>query len=330
MNFVLIFYFMFAGWPGEVSPSAEFPRAQISNGLIEAGLLLPDSAIGYYQGTRFDWSGVIETLEYKGHTYFGQWFKKYDPKRHDAIMGPVEEFEPVGYEAASVGDIFLKIGVGALVKKTDKPYSSFNLYDIRNPGKWKVKKGVNQVEFTQHLKDAKGYSYVYRKTVRLQQGRPELVLEHSLKNTGKLTIETNVYDHNFYLIDNEPTGPEIKIKFPFELQGTGRGLGTFAKFNGNEINYTRNLNEREDMYIGPLEGFGKGAEDYDFRIENQKSGAGVRIIGDKPLSRMVFWASPTVSCPEPYIHIKAEPGKEFTWKITYQFYELPKAVSSLP
>jgi hypothetical protein len=70
-------------------------------------------------------------------------------------------------------------------------------------------------------------------------------------------------------------------------------------------------------------------KDYDFRIENHRSGAGVRIKGDKPLARMVFWASPTVSCPEPYIHIKADPGKEFKWAISYQFYELAKKGESV-
>ncbi len=66
---------------------ADFPQAEISNGLIKAKLLLPDAQSGYYQSTRFDWSGVMESLEYKGHSYFGQWFKKYDPKINDAIMG---------------------------------------------------------------------------------------------------------------------------------------------------------------------------------------------------------------------------------------------------
>src|SRR5579862_6769873 len=74
--------------------AAEFPQAEIANGAggIRAKLLLPDAERGYYRGTRFDWSGVIASLEYKGHNYFGQWFEKYDPKLHDAIMGPVEEF----------------------------------------------------------------------------------------------------------------------------------------------------------------------------------------------------------------------------------------------
>jgi hypothetical protein len=73
--------------------AAEFPSAEISNGLITAELYLPDPEKGYYRGTRFDWSGNMYSLKTKDHEYFGQWFEKYDPKLHDAIMGPVEEFK---------------------------------------------------------------------------------------------------------------------------------------------------------------------------------------------------------------------------------------------
>ena len=69
--------------------AAQAPQAAISNGVIQAKLFLPDPEQGYYRGTRFDWSGVISSLQYKGHEYFGQWFENYDPKIHDAITGPV-------------------------------------------------------------------------------------------------------------------------------------------------------------------------------------------------------------------------------------------------
>ena len=69
-----------------------YPTAHISNGLVNAVVYLPDAKTGYYRGSRFDWSGVIGCLTYKGHNYFGVWFPHYDPYLHDAITGPVEEF----------------------------------------------------------------------------------------------------------------------------------------------------------------------------------------------------------------------------------------------
>src|SRR5687768_9293365 len=95
---------------------AEFPEARISNRTITARLYLPHAEQGYYRGTRFDWSGVISSLKVNGHEYFGQWFDKYDPQLHDAIMGPVEEFltadSTLGYEEAAPGGTFIRIGVG--------------------------------------------------------------------------------------------------------------------------------------------------------------------------------------------------------------------------
>src|SRR3954468_2801637 len=95
----------------ELSIAAEAPEAEISNGALRAKLYLPDAENGYYRATRFDWSGVISSLEYKGHNYFGKWFEKYDPKIHDAIMGPVEEFRTngsgLGYEEAKAGETFI-------------------------------------------------------------------------------------------------------------------------------------------------------------------------------------------------------------------------------
>ncbi|HSU49751.1 MAG TPA: hypothetical protein VLJ41_04155 [Segetibacter sp.] len=320
MKKTLLLGLVLLGWNSYASPNEEFPSASISNNIVDATLLLPNQEKGYYQATRFDWSGVIESLEYDGHSYFGQWFKNYNPKTHDAIKGPVEEFEPIGYDDAKVGDEFIKIGVGALSKTSDKPYSSFVLYDIKNPGIWKVKTKKDEVQFTQELKDESGYGYIYTKIVHLQKGKPELVLEHSVKNTGTKNIETNVYDHNFFMIDGEPTGPNIRIKFPFDISGTGRGIGTLADLKSREINFLRVLNDREDMYIGSLNGYANDATDYDIRIENTKSKAGVRIRGDQPLSKLVFWANPNTACPEPYIHIEAKPGQEFKWNIHYEFY----------
>lgn len=296
------------------------PQAAISNGIISAKLFLPDANKGYYQATRFDWSGVISSLEYKNHSFFGQWFETYSPKTHDAVMGPVEAFDPVGYDEAEPGGTFIKIGVGVLRKPVEKMYDSFKLYDIVNTGNWKITQEKDQVKFVQILHDSTGYGYVYAKTVRLIKGKPELVLEHSLKNTGKNVIETDVFDHNFPVIDKEPTGPAMKIIFPFVVKAEGKGWGVLAETKGNEIDFLREFDKKEQLYSTGLQGFGNTAKDYNFNIQNQKTGAGIRITGDRPLEKLVYWARSTTACPEPYIKLKVMPGKEIRWTIHYEFY----------
>ena len=125
--------------------SAQVPRAAIANARIRATLYVPDAQSGYYRGTRFDWSGVVASLEWKGHSYFGQWFERYDPKLHDAITGPVEEFltndAGLGYDEAKQGESFVRIGVGAVRKPDEASYRRFGTYDIVDPGTWTVNQG---------------------------------------------------------------------------------------------------------------------------------------------------------------------------------------------
>jgi hypothetical protein len=310
---------MVMGWAGFIV-RVDFPSAKITNGLIEAELYLPDASRGYYQGTRFDWSGVMPRLDYKGHSYFGIWNPApYDPKLHDAIAGPVEEFVAVGMNEAEIGGEFLKIGVGTLIKPDTKPYSFMTPYTLKNGGKWTVKTFKDKVEFTHELTDAAGYGYVYRKTVKLTKGKAELVLEHSLKNTGQKAIETQTYNHNFFMIDNEPTGPNIQTLFPYEVSAEGKGFGTVVKAENRMIAFTKEVSPGENVFSSGVKGFDATSLDYDILIQNLKTGAGVQIRGDKPLEKLVYWACHTTSCPEPYIKLSVKPQEEVKWKINYLF-----------
>jgi hypothetical protein len=308
-----------------------FPQADLSNGILHARFYLPDTANGYYRGSRFDWSGVMPDLAYKGHTYSGQWFEHYAPTIHDAIMGPVESFDPIGYDKAGPGGSFVAIGIGVLSRggdgdaardaMKDAPYSPFRYHPVINPGVWSVKKGAAKLTFKQTLQDTT-CSYVYEKTLQLVKGQARLVISHSLKNTGGQTIETNVYNHNLMQLDHRPVGPGLEVSFPFKITATGqRRFGTVADIRDRQIVFLQNPVKGEDVYA-ILGGYGEGAGDYDIKMENRNTGAGMRITCDRPLSKLVFWSSSTVACPEPYIHVKIAPGAVFTWTISYEFYEL--------
>ena len=297
----------------------KIPEAEITNGIIKVKIYLPDAENGYYRGSRFDWSGVIPDLEYKGHSYYGKWFHKYSPTNHDAIMGPVNDFAPLGYETAKVGESFVKIGIGVLVKPEEPRYSIVTPYKIINHGDWKINKKSYQIEFIQKIED-KDYSYEYKKLVNLPKGKSQLVLEHSLKNTGNKTIKTSVYNHNFLMIDEQPVDSNYVIKFPFELSGKMKGADTIAFIDNNQIKYKRQLLKKENAYFTDLYGFGDTARDYEIIVENRASKAGVNISGNRALSRLVFWSASTTVCPEPYININVEPGRTFKWKIVYNYY----------
>ena len=298
----------------------QFPQAEISNAQIHAKLYLPDPQAGYYRATRFDWSGAISSLEWNHHTYFGQWFDRYDPKLHDSITGPVEEFltngSGLGYDEAKPGESFVKIGVGALRRPDDAPFRQFATYDITDPGKWTVHQSSQEIEFTQELGDTGGYAYLYHKTLRLQGNH--LILEHRLRNTGRKTISTSVYEHNFFMLDGQASGPDTVLRFRFDPRAKA-DLHGLAETEEKSLHYLHEL-ERGQTVFTELNGYSGNAADNDIRVENAKTGAGVRQTGDHPLSKLVLWSIRTTVCPEAYIDLKVEPGKEVSWRIAYEFY----------
>lgn len=348
--------------------AAEPPTATIRNGKARATLILPDVRNGYYRGTRFDWSGSITNLEAAGHSYFGQWFARWDPLVHDSITGPVDDYAPLNYTEAKPGETFVKIGIGVLKKVDEQPYRFSAHYELLDTGKWSVRKGTDFVEFRHELGDPKsGYGYVYTKTVRLTAGKPQLTIEHALKNTGAKAIATNVYNHGFFMLDRQPTGPDITVTFPFDIKGN-REMSGLAEVRGKQIVYLTELQEnpprvdlpaaapaprtssprgalamapapaasapgpggnRRQTASTPVEGFSTtDAKDFDIAIENHKTGAGVRITGDRPLWRINFWSVRTTVCPEAYVEVKADPGQETRWRLTYDFYDLGRPTAS--
>lgn len=318
--------------------AADFPRAEISNGQITAKIYLPDARNGYYRSTRFDWSGAIYSLQYKGHEFYENWIDRIDPKVINwvhqgseivsgpcsALAGPVDEFQTVlGWNEAKPGGTFIKIGVGVL-RKTEGNYNRFFPYNVVDSGKWSVRKESDSIEFTQELNEpASGYGYVYRKVVRLAKGKPEMVIEHSLKNTGRLAIQSTVYNHNFVVLDKQPPGPDFTLRFPFQIKTMRQPNKELAEVRGNQIVFMRPLAGEDEVAV-PIQGFSDSVKDTEIIIENRKVGAGMRITGDRPLVRSLLWSIRTVLAIEPYISMDIGPGGEFTWKNIYEYYTIPR------
>jgi len=351
------------------------PSHQMTNGEITATVYLPDAKRGFYTTTRFDWSGAIGSLKYKGHDYYGIWFSKitdiydfgYEGPGKDvlsadftAMVGPAEEFGALGYDDVPAGGLFVKPGIGVL-KRDEMNYNHSRPYVIANGGKWDVKTSRDAVEFTHTLSESSiGFGYVYTKVLKLTPGKPQMTISHVLKNTGSKAIVTNVYNHNFTTIDKQATGPDIEITVPWSMtRAPGRGgrgpqgaapgaparqgpppvnpyaalaagerMGTqcaqeqmrsLASPQGNKIVYAKVL-EGSECYQAGFTGFGADTKDNDIRIENKKVGAGVHITGDRPLTRLGYWSIRTVVAPEPYIDLNVDPGQQFSWTYTYDYY----------
>lgn len=323
--------------PGVTAGAGEPPQAQIQNRQLRLKIYLPDAKDGFYRGVRFDWSGVVADLEFAGHHLYRPWFGSTDPEVRDfiykdgtivagtnsAMTGPAEEFQtPVGYESAKPGETFLKVGVGLLRKIDDTPYAFSKHFELVDGGKWTVQKNPTSITFTQVL-GGKGsdYAYVYTKTLRLVGDSSVLVIEHRLKNTGKLPIVTKLYDHNFLTVDGRDVGSGYSISVPYKIASTRLPDSKFVKMDGSTAEYVADLQGQDRVVFG-LQGFSSQASDNRFTVVNDAAKLRITIEGDRPLTNASVWSIRSVLAVEPFIDVQADPGKDARWSYTYTYTSL--------
>ena len=306
------------------------PHKDITNGIVSAKVYLPGEG-GFYRGTRFDRAGVVAHATYKGQDYGQYWFSSYSPAVHDfawlngqvtvstasGAAGPSEEFTAIGFNEASMGGKFLKIGVGILKRDTD-PYVFVHSYPVLNEGTRGYSATKTSVRLTQKLNDKEtGWGYSYVKTVKLIPGKAQMQIEHVLTNTGKKDLETSVYCHNFLSLSEG--NENVELTAPFTLAAGKPLAADAASVNGKTLKYLRAVKEGESV-TSPFTGFGASASDYDFKVVNTKTGFGQRIRADQPLSQINFWSIRTTFSWEPYIAISLKPGQTKRWTYTYDYF----------
>jgi hypothetical protein len=306
---------------------AAAPAIVIGNGKITARIAHIDAVHGFYNGTRFDQAGAVTSLKLNGKEFYGPWFERLAPEVLDytyvgdtvvagpdsAISGPVEEFAPLDFETKP--SPFVKIGVGVLYQPGTEPYDHYRHYRILDAGQRSTTFTKTSVTFRQVL-SSNGYSYVYEKTLQLAPGKPQLIITHSLKNTGSKLISTSVYDHNFLRL--KPGNAGVQVSFPFTLGATNPPAANLIRMQNKTLIYLRPMTAKERVSF-PVTGFGTTAEDYDFKIRDVKTGVGVRVQGDQPLTRVNIFSIDRVQSVEPTIAIELAPGAEKSWTYTYSY-----------
>jgi len=305
--------------------AANPPRHVLSDGRLKLTVLVPDATTGFYRGTRFDWSGVVEKAEINGHTLFGYWKATHDPTNHDDVPGTAEEFGtatspvagPLGYREAKPGQTFLKIGVGELEKIEEPRYRFTQRYKIVKPGAWEVITAHDSIAFRQEMRHPAGYGYRYFKQIRFLAGSdaPGFRITRTLLNSGTKRLETDHYAHHFMTIDGDPIGPNYTIRFGFPavVRGDDR-LGELAAVRDGALVFRKPL-ENASIFA---ELAGAPPEQHRITVGHAPTGVSLRITGDRPLTKCNVWSVKTTLCPEPYVELKLDPGQAVTWTTTYQ------------
>ena len=280
---------------------------------------LPE-AQGFYQGTRFDWSGMIASLSCAGHQYFATWPDAHATQVNHAA-GPAEEFDisqdglpaPPGYAEASPGEPFLKIGVGWLRKDQAAKYHPFDPYTILDRGTWRSTRDANSITFVQELTPRGGYGCVYQKRLSIDPAARTLRIAHTLKNTGTKPLDTHAYCHNFLCLDGAPTGAGYRLTqipdlspaggsaVPFlERQGTAWVPG--ARFDGFPVKFR--VPSGEKLVV---------------QVSQPASGASMEMATEQAADAFQVYAERAVFCPEPFVFLHLAPNEEAAWSWRYVF-----------
>lgn len=276
-------------------------------------LMDPNAPDRYNTGVRFTpVAGVIRAVsggrEYLMHR------AAHDPLTD--VAGLFAEFDlvtpPPGFAEAAVGEPFVKIGVGALVKGAPDyrfyvPHKAVKLADTT--ATWAKTSAV----FTQTLAAVNGYGYNLQAKVNVA-GRT-LAIEWTLRNTGAKPFETHQYAHNCIAFDNAATRPGTVVAFPFDF--TARKLGPEQQQVGREIRFERELANSANIDVDYPAGYA-GANA--LSVFNATTGLRVGCETSIPGSRVALHAASVYVCPEQFVVIRLPPGASRTWTRQYRFH----------
>lgn len=278
---------------------------RIGKGALEIALHEPLD--GFYRGTRFDRSGVFDSVRFRGVELADRWFEGYDTFRHDTVCGPAEEFSAIGFDGVKTGCSFLKIGVGLLIRPDEAPYDRFRLYGICDPGKWESCAEEDKAVFRHILEGC----YDYTKEIAVLS-EDTVEIRHVLNGLLPET-EVEVYNHNFWTMGHLAVGPQRKIDFPFRPAGHWRADYDSVALSTSGMRFSRALEKGESVYMGDTHE--SGAEGMPYAMALGDGPLKVEISGSLPVTHTVFWANHRVACLEPYNRFRTP----CSWTVRYRF-----------
>ena len=279
-----------------------------------------DTPMHNYNLSRFDWTGKITIVKQK-NVYVTGIEKINDENENDYGKGLYNEFgieTAIGYNEIKEGDWFHKIGVG-LLKRNDKPYLFSKNYDVQ-PAEFKVTKKSNKIITHCKSQSVNGYAYVLKKEIELFES--SFLIKYFLQNTGKKTIKTNEYTHNFLAINKDLIGSNYILKFPFQIKPElfGETFNSEKKVEIGPNKITFNDTPNKDFFFSNLSG--NEQVDASWELINTKNSLGISEKGNFKTTKVNLWGCKHVISPELFFDINVEPGQSVEWSRSYNVFEI--------
>jgi hypothetical protein len=254
-------------------------------------------------GPRFDRTAIVRSVTLDDVEFLGDW-------------GLCDEFGlygdgVLGYQSADIGDQFVKIGVGTLLRDTDASYHFAHAYPVAELYPVLLETADNQLSVTQDSDPRLAHRYQYRKTYAIGPGNV-LTITYRLTNSGEQPWTFEHYNHHWFRLDGVEPGPGYRVVSGFPLPEAEtrfllepNALGLAAPLDGLAAYYG------SDLKSPPI-----SENTVALSVDGSTI---VRYQGSFPPARFAVYASAEGFCPEIFKRAALQPGETISWFATYRF-----------
>lgn len=286
----------------------------LKNKQLEVHIDLPNEN---YQSSRFDWTGKITQVLFRGISMTE--LETHSPSAgHHYGQGLYNEFgmdSLPGFEETEIGGWCHKIGVG-LVRKEAESYQFHKAYEIR-PASFEVQPRPNSIQISCQASVENGYGYILEKEIVLLESGFEI--RYRFTNSGTKPIRTTEYVHNFLSIDSDRIGVNDSISFPFPMapEGFGEAINSEQALSIENQGFSFNHSPDQQFFFSNLSGGESVPAQWGFF--NTKHNIGISETASFTTRKINLWGWQRVISPELFVEINVEPGKKKSWWRRYHF-----------
>lgn len=274
-----------------------------------------DEPLEHYNFSRFDWSGKISKLSYKG-------ISLTTTERTDTIdqnqfgQALYNEFGiqgALGFHEAEQGDWFHKIGIG-LLKKDTKDYDFMHYYEVK-PAHFSVTKEIYSMQITCISDFYLGYGYRLDKNIELLENRFKIT--YKLINTGEKEIRTTEYIHNFLGFKKEPMNSSYELNFPFQIcqKSFDESVNTENKVIVKRNGFGFNDIPGDQFFFSNISG--DNSVNASWELLHHKLKISLKESSSFKTNKINLWGWQHVISPELFHTIHLKPNESTTWERTY-------------
>lgn len=273
-----------------------------------------------YQGSRYDWSGIIEQVCLDGkHTFCSEerYNGEYGGMKGIGLCGVFEWADTHIYDSIPAFDSFPLLGVGLLRKPDNGPFI-FNKPYVVEPFIRETEYGENWIRIHTLPRLCCGVAVDQTKTITVEG--QVITISQTLKNVGEVRINAVEFNHNFIKFDGEPICSDYSTTLPYAPTITLRRGELTLTTSGYKP-------QQFDEVSGSLAFRIRGCENlltHWMKTCNQKTGTYMLVQDNFPVTCMYCFTNPDTFSTETYKHIILEPGAEMSYTRRYSFCSTEK------